>query len=178
MCLFRKMKKEKLKQINIGTVTGAIGLRGEIKIYHKADDPDSLMSLNKLYIDSKSYEIEKIRYKKKIPVIKLSEINDRNEAESLVKKEIYTNSSEIPDLEEGNYFIKDLIGLKVISDDNNKEIGIIKDVISGSSQDLYEIKTGDGNLLLPAVTEFVRSVDIGEGIVKVLLPDGIEETKY
>lgn len=167
------------EKLHIGTVNGQVGLRGEIKIYHFADSPDLLKAFDYFIIDGHEYPIEKIRYKKRIPIIKLEGVNNREAAEALYKKEVYRYADDKADLPKDNYYIKDLIGMSVISSENGYIIGKLKDVMTGKAQDIYEIECADGKMLpVPAVDDFIVNVNLDEKKIEVELPDGIEELKY
>lgn len=170
---------KQMEQIKIGKVTGTVGIRGEIKIFHDADEPDALRRIETLIIDKIEYTINNIRYKKKIPVIKLHGVDDIDKAETLIKKEIFIDAASLPDLSDGSYYIKDLKGLDVVLAEDGTAVGILNDVIPGSAQDLYEVTTTDGKtMLIPAITDFIREISIEDRQIKVELPDGIEDTKY
>lgn len=167
------------EKIHIGNVSGQIGLRGEIKIFHFADNPDALKAFDYLLIDDEEFIIENIRYKKKIPIIKLEGVNDRESAESLYKKEIYRYSDDKADLPADTYYIKDLVGMTAVSAEDGQIIGQVKDVVSGKAQDIYEILCSDGKILpIPAVEDFIAEVNLTEKKMKINLPDGIDELKY
>jgi 16S rRNA processing protein RimM len=173
------MTRDDQGKVLIGKVTGAVGLRGEVKIFHFADDSNVLKTFNSLIIGEKHYAVEAIRYKKKTPIIKLANIDDRNVAESIMDEDIYAEKDELPSLPEGRYYIKDLINLQVVDVSSGNKVGTVKNVIPGSAQDIYEIETNDSrSLLLPAVSEFVLAIDLDTGTMNVKLPDGIEDTLY
>ncbi len=172
-------KNDKPQKINIGTVTGAIGLKGEIKIFYPAHDPAMLSELQSLLIGDAVFEIENVRYKKKTPILRLIGIDDRNSAETLIKKDIFIKEELLPDLPDGSYYIRDLAGLSVISAEDGSIIGTVRNVITNTAQDTYEIETEEGKtLLLPAITEFIIEFDFERKTVKVNLPEGIEEILY
>lgn len=169
------MSKEK---ITIGKVTGAVGLRGEIRIFHNADDPEQMKSYETISIDGTEYEILSVRHKKKIPIIKLSGVNDRNTAEALMGKEIFIDGEDLPELPDDSYYIKDLVGLNVLSADGEK-IGVLTEVISGTAQDVYEIELTDKRkMLVPAVSDFIVEINVDEGKIVVNPPDGVEDIIY
>ena len=137
--------------------------------------------------------------KSNIIAILFDEINDRNAAESLVGAKLYMEDSELAPLPEDTYYVKDLIGLKVISFDDSKSIGIIKDVIQNTAQDIYVITTKEKmdvdnayaqkesefrsakskgkkeacDVMVPAVKEFIKEVNIREGYVKIHFIEGM-----
>lgn len=171
-----KNNKEKK---HIGNVSGQVGLKGEIKIFHFADDPQALKAYDYIIIDDFEYTVERLRYKKKIPIFKLKGVDDREGAEALYKKEVYRYLEDNEDLPAGSYYIKDLIGMKVVLAEDSSELGLIKNVTSGSAQDVYEIECVDKKILpIPAVSDFIVDVDLDNKKMTVKLPKGISELKY
>lgn len=167
------------KNIHIGAVTGAVGLKGEIRIFHTAADPELLQEYESIIIGGKKYDIDNIRYKKKIPILKLAQVNDRNSAEELLKEDVFVESEKLVDLPDNNYYVKDLVGIEIIDVDSEEIIGTLVNVITNTAQDVYEVRTRDGmNLMIPAVNEFIINVDLNKKTMKVKLPEGLDDIKY
>ena len=94
----------------------------------------------------------------------LEGVSDIDSAALLKETVIYANRDDFK-LEEGNYFISDLIGLSVIDNEDNSIIyGTLSDVINYGASDIYEVDTPNGKRLIPAVPEFVKSIDTDKGI--------------
>ena len=97
-------------------------------------------------------------------------------AERLKNKDIYITEEDLLPLPENTYYIRDLIGLSVINEEDGALLGTIKDVLQPSSQDIYVVAlAGGGEAMIPAVSEFVREVDPEEGCVRVRLIEGMIE---
>ena len=88
------------------------------------------------------------------------------QAQTLRDKVLYISRDDV-ELEEGTYFIKDLIGLKVVDKDSGKEYGVIKDVFQTGANDVYTIKNGDKEYLIPAIADVVQDTDIEAGIMTI-----------
>lgn len=173
------MDSDSKQNLHVGKITGTIGLRGEIKIFHLADEPAVLKACSFLIIDGQKYNIKNIRYKKKIPIIRLEGIDNIDMAEAMKGKEIYMDPNQLPELPDDSYYIKDLVGLNVVSVEDGRHIGVIIDVILGAAQDVYEIEDENGKkILIPAVSDFIIDVDTAANRIQVKLPEGIEEIKY
>ncbi len=161
-----------MEKILMGKVVNVVGLKGEVKIYSYTDRNERFEELEQIWLDNKVYAIENVRYQNKVVILKLEGINDRNKAEEQRNKKVYIEDTDLQELPEDTYYVRDLIGLSVISDDG--ELGKISDVIQNSAQDLYEVKTAEGKkIYIPVVKEFVNEVDMENKVVKVTLPEGL-----
>ncbi len=169
-----------MEKILIGKVVNVVGIKGEVKIYNYST-PDRFEHLEHVYLEKKNnlteYKIQKARHTGNTSVVLLEGINDRNQAEFLVNSAVYIMEEDLEELPEGIYYIRDLIGCKVIDLETGVEIGVITNVDQSSAQDNYEIKLANGKLtLIPAVKEFIKEIDIKSKQVKVkLIPGFIDE---
>ena len=162
-----------MEKISIGKIVNAAGLKGEVKVYNYSGSKERYQQLRSIYVENTEHEIEKARYHKEIVILKLSGINDRNAAEEAKGKGIYINESDLPALSEGEYYIRDMIGLTVV-DDTGNVLGKLSDVIQNSAQDLYEVEMTDGRkILIPAVEEFILNIDIEKRQMDVKLIEGL-----
>jgi 16S rRNA processing protein RimM len=106
-------------------------------------------------------------------VLKLEGINDRDAAEKARGKLIYITEEDLPELEEGEFYIRDLIGMAVFEENGNK-IGEVSDVIQNSAQDIFEIETAENKkVLIPRVDEFILDIDADNREIKVRLIEGL-----
>lgn len=161
-----------MEKILMGKVVNVVGLKGELKIYSYTDRNERFEELDQIWLDNKIYAIENVRYQNKVVILKLEGINDRNKAEEQRNKKVYIEESDLQELPEDTYYVRDLIGMTVFNED--AELGQITDVIQNAAQDLYEVKTETGKkVLVPVVKEFVLDVDMEQRIVKVKLPEGL-----
>ena len=161
-----------MDRIKLGQVTAPVGIKGEIRVYPYLEQT-RFSDIKRICIeDLPPADIEKIRADKALLVIKLSGISDRNTAETLRGKILYLPEGDSLDLGEDTYYVDELKGMCVI-DEEGRPIGNLSSVTAGPAQDLYEIKTGDRNFLLPAVKEFILNVDTEKRTVTVRLPEGI-----
>lgn len=163
------MKQEK---IQIGKIVNAVALKGEVKVYNYSDEGRFDM-LENILVEDTEYTIEKVRYQGNMVILKLNGVNDRNAAEAMKNQYIYIWESDLPELDEDTYYIRDLIGMTII-DDSGATIGLLCDVIQGTAQDLYEIKLKNGKLgYIPAVAEFVKDIDLDKNVITVKLIEGL-----
>ena len=124
-----------------------------------------------------SYQVhnDHIKYHKNQALIKFKGIDNIDEAEKLRNAYIKVHRDDEPELPEDTYYIVDLIGLEVFSDDERK-LGILKDVypIPSGEHDIYVVDTGDKELLLPAIGEVIMNIDIANKKMIVHLLPGLE----
>ena len=162
-----------MEKINIGKIVNAAGIKGEVKIYNYSGSKERYQEGKSVFVENAEHKIEKARYNKDIIFLKLSGIDDRNRAEASKGKNIYINESDLADLPEGEYYIRDMIGLKVVCGKGNI-LGRLSGVIQNSSQDLYEVEMPDGKkFLIPAVEEFILNIDMEKKQIDVKLIEGL-----
>ena len=109
------------------------------------------------------YKILKSSVFKQFIILELSGIDDMDKAMALKNSIMYAQRDDFL-LEDGEYFIVDIIGLDVIDADTNKVYGTLKEIINRGASDIYVVKTATGEALIPAVEEFIISVDINKGV--------------
>ena len=132
-----------MEKIIIGKVVNVVGLKGEIKVYNYAEEKERYETLDKVFLGKEGrggktpqieeYSIEKVRYKDHMVILKLEGINDRNQAEAMRDYMVYMDESDLEELPEGVYYIKDILGFDVVSD-NGEHLGVLKDVLTNTSQ--------------------------------------------
>ena len=162
-----------MEKINIGKIVNVVGLKGEVKVYNYSDSVDAYVDTPEVYVGDKLTKIEKVRVQKNMVVLKLEGINDRDAAEKARGKLIYITEEDLPELEEGEFYIRDLIGMAVY-EENGQKIGEVSDVIQNSAQDIFEIETEENKkVLVPRVDEFVLDIDAESREIKVRLIEGL-----
>ncbi|MDD3839636.1 MAG: ribosome maturation factor RimM [Clostridia bacterium] len=162
----------------IGQILKPRGLKGEIKVFPLTDVIDRFNDLEYVLIENsadelKKYDIEYVKYQKDIVYIKLEQVNSVDEAERLREKYIKISRNDAIPLEEGEYFICDIVGLKVY-DEESKYIGEIQDVIKTGSNDVYSVNSHDGReILIPAIKKVVKNIDLEKRTMKIQLLEGL-----
>ena len=183
---------EKSEIIAIGRVGSAAGLRGEFRVNLYAADSSNIKEGKNLLFrhvaehsgsgdDAGACDAEftalcrRVRYQKDKPVISVEGIDDRNAAEEMRGMEVCIEADELDVLPEGEHYVRDLIGCKVVdtAGGGSKEIGTLRDVIQNTAQSVLEVETSDGGtVLIPAVDAFMRNIDEEERLIKVELIPG------
>lgn len=167
------MKKEYLE---IGKIVNVHGLKGDVKIMPWCDDPELLCEFDSLYIDRDKKEIfiEDARVFKNMVIMRFEGCGTVEAAEKLRNKVLYIHRDDL-ELEEGVYFIQDLIGLQVIDADTGKVYGTLKDVSPTGANDVYEVRDEEQNKTywIPAIPQVIIETDVDGGIMKIRPLEGL-----
>ena len=163
--------------LQVGIITSTHGVRGEVKVYPTTDDPRRFRRLKEVVLDTGreklNLEIEGVKFFKQFVILKFKGLDNINEIEKYRQKSLYVTRKNAVRLQRDEYFIADLIGLKV-QDEDGKELGTVKDVIETGANDVYEVEMADGkSLLLPAIKQCILNVDVENGTMQVHVLEGL-----
>lgn len=163
-----------MNRLEVGKIVNTHGLKGEVKIIPWTDYPEVFEDIKEIYLpDGTKLKLKGVKYQKNNIIVKLEGINYIDEAEKLKGKVITADREFLGELEEGVYYVADLIGLSVVTADG-EEIGKISDVLRTGANDVYEVKReGAKDLLIPVIDSVVKEVDIEGGRVLVELMEGL-----
>lgn len=152
------------KYLEVGKIVGTHGVRGEMRVECWANSPDFLKKFKKLYLDEGKTPIAvSCRPHKNIALMTAKGVGSIEEADTLRGKILYIDRDDVK-LEEGEHFVQDIIGLKVIDADNGTIYGAVKDVLKTGSNDVYEMKADDGKLYyIPVIPDILDRFDFDEG---------------
>ena len=161
----------------IGQIVNTSGLKGVIKIKPFTDDITKFNDLKTIYIsikkELKEFKIEQVRFSKNMVFLKLEGIDSVEEAENYRNLYLKIKRNKEEKLEKDSYYIIDIIGCKVYTDEQ-KELGEIIDVFSTGSNDVYVVKDEFGKqILLPAIKDVIKNVDIEGKVITVHLLEGL-----
>ena len=151
-------------KFEIGKIVNTFGIKGEVKVKPFTDDINRFDELKKVYVKTKTgikqYKIENVKYHKNMVLLKLEGINRTEDAEMLRNLFLEIDREDAIPLEEGTYFIADLIGLEVYTDEG-KLLGKVDDIYNTGSNDIYVVKDELGKqILLPAIADVIKKIDI------------------
>ena len=163
--------------LQVGVISSTHGVRGEVKVFPTTDDVKRFKRLKEVILDTGKeqmiLEIEGVKFFKQFAILKFKGIDNINDIEKYKGKSLFVARENAVKLKKDEYFIADLIGLQVF-DEENKEIGELKDVIETGANDVYVITMNDGKeLLLPAIKQCVLAVDVESGTMKVHILEGL-----
>lgn len=162
-----------MEKILIGKIVSAVGLKGEVKVYNYSDRPDIYEDTPSIYVDDVLMPVRSVRTQKNMIVLGLAGIDDRNAAEGARGSLLYVTEDDLPELPEGEYYIRDLIGMEAVTEDGSR-LGEVTDVIQNTAQDIFEVKTEEGKqVLIPNVPAFVTDIDEDSRRITFRLIDGM-----
>ena len=163
------------KYLEIGQIVNTFGIKGMVKIKPFTDDIRRFDDLKKVYVKTKKtetlYKVESVRYHKNMVLMKLKGIDNPEDANLLRQSYLLVDRENEEPLEEGVYYIVDLLGLEVYSDDN-KLLGTVQDIFNTGSNDIYDVKDELGKrILLPGIPDVIKEVDLeNKKIIVHLIP--------
>lgn len=161
----------------VGHIVGVHGLRGEVKLESYTDFPERFAPGERLRLgdDLAEVEIASVRPHKKFLLIRFEGVTDRTTAEQLRGLWLFVAEEDAAELEEGTYWIHDLIGLEVW-EESGARLGELVDVLVTGANDVYVVHGEQGaarEILLPAIPEVVLNVDLAAGVMTVRLLEGL-----
>ena len=151
--------------LEAGKIVTTHGLKGEVKVFPWTDSPEELLDIDVLYFNKGQtpVEIETARLQGNMALLKFQGIDTIEEAQGFRGKILYADRKDIP-LEEGQYFIQDIIGLRVLDADDGRLYGTVADVSKTGANDVYHIQFADGKIrLVPKIPEVVLKISPEEG---------------
>lgn len=162
--------------LQVGAITATHGLKGEVKVFPTTDDKLRFKKLKKCIWQKGSrrqeLEVQSCRFFKEMVILKFKGIDDINDVEPYVKGDLYVDRENAVPCEEGEYFIADLVGMKVI-DEEGQNVGTLTEVLSTGANDVYIVKSGDKEILIPAIGQCILEVQVEQALMKVHLLDGL-----
>ena len=165
------------KSLRIGVIVTTHALRGELKVFPTTDDVRRFDDLKKCFIKLRDgvhmLEPESVRYFKQFVIIKFKGYDNINDVMTFVKKDLLIDREDAVDLEEGEYFICDLVGNTVVSD-TGERLGVLEDVITSAANNVYIVRRDDGKeLLIPVIPDCIVGHDTDNKVTTVHLLEGL-----
>ena len=163
--------------MNIGRISSAVGLKGEVKVTLYSRDSVNLKEGKNLLLkrakDIVETTCEKVRLQNNQPIAKFSDIDDRNAAEFLKGMEVFISEDQLEELPEGEHYVRDIVGYEVYDLTTKAVIGKLNDVIQNTAQSVLDVKSDEGKqILIPAVDAFMRGIDDEKETINVELIPG------
>lgn len=154
------------ERVDIGTIVGAFGIKGQVKVEMITSFPSRFDQGNTVYIDGKPFRIEKSQFHKGRPLIKLNGVETMSQAELFQWKVMQAEGE--PELEEDEFMMEDLIGLRVLTLEG-EELGTVEDIESYPAHDVILVN----EIRIPLIKEFVDEIDLDKEIMVVRLIYGM-----
>lgn len=169
-----------VRYLNVGKIVNTHGVRGEIRIWPQTDFPEirfrkgsRLLLIPPGQEEPVPVEVMNARPQKNMYILKLKGIDSMNDAEKLKGGELKVDQDDRVPLEDGEYYVQDIVGCTVITD-AGETLGVISDVLSPGANDVWVVKRQKGkDVLLPVIDEVVLNVDLSQRQVKVHLMEGL-----
>ena len=165
-----------VRLVVVGRVLAPRGLQGEVHVETISDSPGRFCSGGMLYLNSQP---RKIQWSSSLPsgrvVLKLEDINSRTDAESIRGHLLMVPEDMVPSLADGNYYHYQIIDIQVYSQ-QREYLGQITQIISTGSNDVYVVSLDGRELLIPALDEVIKEVDVVRAVMTVDLPEGLNQT--
>lgn len=162
----------------VGVIANTHGVRGEVKVFPTTENPSRYKQLKEVLLDTgseyKTLEVASVRFFKNLVIVKFKGIDNINDIECYKGHDLYVTRENAIPLEEGEYYLADIIGAKVVTDDG-KDFGILNDVLETGANLVYVVKHAGKEVLLPVIPDCVKQVDVEASVITVHLMKGLLE---
>ena len=165
--------------LQVGAVTSTHGLAGEVKVFPTTDDVKRFKKLKHVLLDTGKellpLEIVQVKFFKQMVILKFKGYDKIEDVMGFKGKNLFVTRENAVKLKKNEYFIADLIGMKVYTEDESY-LGVLKDVLATGANDVYEVNMENGkDVLIPAIRQCILDVDVENGVMKVHLLEGLLE---
>ncbi len=162
--------------LQVGVISSTHGIRGEVKVFPTTDDPARFKKLKIVLLDTgkelTELEVQSVKFFKQFVILKFRGIDNINDIEIYKGKSLLVPREDAVELEENEYYIADLIGMEVVTDEG--EFGILRDVMETGANEVYIIDSKEhGKVLIPAIRDCILDVDVENRRMKIRLMDGL-----
>lgn len=163
--------------MRIGVVTTTHGIRGEVKVFPTTDDVTRFKKCDEVILVTKkgnlTLHVQNVKFFKNIVILKFKEFNDINEVEGFRKCDLMVTRENALPLEEGSYYLCDVIGASVQKEDGSL-IGEVTDVLETGANNVFVIQTTEGKeVLFPVIPQCIKKVDTEAGVVTAHVMAGL-----
>ena len=160
--------------LEIGKITNAHGVMGEVKVQPWCDSPEFFCQFKTLYVDETHWpvKVERARPHKNMVIVKLEGVTDMNGALALRNAVLHIDRKDV-NLPEGSFFLADIEGLEARDAQTGEVLGKIAEVLTLPANNVYVIRGGKRELMIPAVPAFVAETNVEGGFIRVNMMEGI-----
>lgn len=164
-------------ELQVGVITQTHGIRGEVKVFPTTDDVNRFKKLKEVTLDTGKerllLEIEGVKFFKQFAILKFKGLDSINEVEKYKRGKLLVSRDQAVKLKKDEYFVADMIGMQVVTDEG-EAFGVLKDVLATGANDVYVVsREGDKEVLLPAIKECIKNVDMKRRVMEVHIMDGL-----
>lgn len=176
-CYTRLGKEKKLEDyFRVGVIANTHGIRGEVKVYPTTQEPARFRGMKEILLDTgtekRVLEIASVRFFKNLVILKFKGIDSINDIEKYKGMDLLVDREHAIPLEEGEYYIADIIGAAVVTDEG-EPFGELKDVLATGANDVYVVEHEGREVLLPVIPDCVLSRDMEKKLVTVHIMEGL-----
>ena len=158
---------EKKQFLEIGQIVSTHGLKGDVRVDPWCDGPQFVCQFKKLYLkDGSAVTVEKARPQKNVAILKLKGVDTIEQADLMRRTVLYVNRDDVQ-LDEGEYFIQDILGCEVTDADTGAVYGRITDVLKTGANDVYQVTNEGRDYLVPVIDDVVIDTDIDSGKITI-----------
>ena len=160
--------------LEVGKVTKVHGLNGEVKVQPWADSPEFLCQFKTLYVDQSHFpiQVERARVHKNMVIMKFEGLTDVPGAMSMRNAILHIDRADV-NLPEGAFFLADIYGLEVRDAESGAVLGKIDDILTPPANNVYVVRGGERELMIPAVPQFIAETNVEDGYIRVNLMEGL-----
>ena len=160
--------------LEVGKITNVHGVMGEVRVQPWADSPEFLCKFKTLYVDQSHWpiQVERARVHKNMVIIKFHGICDVPSALAMRNAILYIDRNDVQ-LPEGSFFLADIMGLEVRDAQSGQVLGKVDDILTLPANNVYVVRGGERELMIPAVPQFIAQVNIEEGYLRVNMMEGL-----
>jgi 16S rRNA processing protein RimM len=172
-----KEDQAQTRRVALGQVVGVHGLKGMVRVGfpgRSADlDPETFTALGEILVGGERFQVLKAARGRGHVLVRLAGIDSREQAEPLVGRQVQGEARRFPELPEGEYYWFQILGLPVVHAGDGTVLGHLEEIWPTGAHDVYVVRQGKREVLLPAVEEVIQEIDLKEGVLKVWPPEGL-----
>ncbi|MCI8775350.1 MAG: 16S rRNA processing protein RimM [Lachnospiraceae bacterium] len=168
-----------ISELQVGVITQTHGIRGEVKVFPTTDDVNRFKKLKEVVLETEkerlTLTVEGVKFFKQYVILKFKEYDSINDIEKYKGARLLVPREKAVKLQKDEYFVADLIGMQVITEDG-EYFGRLKNVLETGANDVYVVETAENKeVLLPAIKECVLQIDMEKEVIAVHIMDGLLE---
>ena len=161
----------------LGRVSGTHGIRGELKVHSFSDDAETLQRATTVVLRlpgtaGETFAVTKVRSGGKKVLLTLQGFDSINQVEHLVGREVCVTREQLPPLDDGEYYWHDLLGMAVVTT-AGESLGVVKDIFATGSNDVYVVRQGRREYMIPALDDVVVQIDLAQRVMTISPFDGL-----
>ena len=165
--------------LRVGVISSTHGIKGEVKVFPTTDDINRFKQLKNVILDTGrehiDLEVQSVRFFKNMAIVKFKDIDNINDIEKYKGKDLLVTRENAVPLEENEYFVYDIIGSRVVTD-QGEELGELSEILATGANDVYVVKTKEGKeILLPSIKQCILDVNVEEKVITVHVLEGLIE---